>query len=179
MSVRRRLPVAAALSVLTLACAATPPVPSGWLPSAQRAQADPYGAWIQVSRPRSEFLTGEFLAADRDSVYVLSPDGSVISAPLDSATRARIVSYDSNSASLAAWAMIGSVSTISNGFFLVLTLPTWIIGGVVATNSQARRPVFTPRGASEWEHARRYARFPGGLPANLPRTLPVKARRRQ
>ncbi len=169
--------LASVLAGGTLACAQNP-APSGWLAPARAAQADPYGAWIVVSRPGGgPDVGGEFLAVQRDSVFVLLADGEVRTVPLDSVLHALIAFYDAQWGGLAAWVMLGSLSTISNGAFLVFTFPLWIIGGSLATAGQSRAPLRRVDRAPTWDAVRMYARFPGGLPANLPRTLPPKPRR--
>lgn len=160
----------------TLACAHNP-APSGWLAPAREAQADPYGAWIVVSRlAGSPDLGGEFLAVERDSVFMLLASGEVRSVPLDSVSRARMAFYNAQWGGLATWTILGSLSTISNGAFLIFTFPAWIIGGSLATAGQSRAPLRRVGPAHTWDAVRMYARFPGGLPANLPRTLPPKLR---
>jgi hypothetical protein len=57
---------------------------------------------------------------------------------------------------------------------MVFTLPVWIIAGTLATASQSRAPLRPVHDRAGWSALGRYARFPGGLPANLPRTLPPK-----
>lgn len=172
---------AATLITGALGCALNP-APDGWLEPAREAVDDPYGAWIVVAYAGGG-TSGEFLAVDRDSVFVLLSSGRVQGAPLDSVTRARVAYYDARQGSLAIWTAMGSASTISNGAFLIFTLPTWIIGGSLATASQSRAPLIavdTGEGnesrAESWDAVRMYARFPSGLPPDLPRTLPTRPR---
>jgi hypothetical protein len=169
--------LASVLAGGTLACAQNP-APRGWLVPAREAQADPYGAWIVVSRlGGGPDVGGEFLAVQRDSVFVLLADGEVRTVPLDSVLHARIVFYDAQWGGLAIWTTLGSLSTISNGAFLVFTFPLWVIGGSLATAGQSHAPLHRVDRAGDLGLFRMYARFPGGLPANLPRTLPPKPRR--
>lgn len=167
--------VASALACSALGCVQSP-APDGWLSPARQAQADPYGAWIVISRVGGGPVeSGEFLAVDRDSVFVLSSTGEVRTVLRDSVLRAQIWFYDAEWGRLAAWTTVGSLSTISNGFVLILTLPAWIIGGSLATGSQSRAPLRQVDRADAWDAVRMYARFPAGLPANLPRTLAPKS----
>jgi len=164
---------------VTLACGALgcvrSPAPNDWLSPPQQAQADAYGAWIVITRvgggPEE---TGEFLAVERDSVFVLSSNREVRAVPRDSVTRARLWFYDAQWGQLNGWTALGSLSSIANGYFAILTLPAWIIGGSIATARQSRAPLLRVDRPADWEAVRMYARFPAGVPANLPRNLPPK-----
>jgi hypothetical protein len=117
-------------------------------------------------------VSGEFLAVERDSVFVLSPDSTVRTVPLDSVRHAKVAFYDAQWNQLAVWTILGSLSTISNGIVLVLTFPLWAVGGSIATAVQSRDAVRQVDNSLTFDAVRMYARFPGGLPENLPRTLP-------
>ena len=172
-----------------LACA-TNPAPKGWLAPPAVAQSDQYGAWIVVTavqssargdrhQPRRE-IAGEFLDVGHDSVFVLLSSGTVSATALADVRRARLAYYDSQSGSLAGWTFLGSVSTISNGWFAGLTFPIWLIAGSLTTASQSRAPIVSVsvNNRADWARVRMYARFPQGLPAHLPRTLPPKVEHR-
>ena len=69
---------------------------------------------------------------------------------------------------LGLWTLLGTLSTGSHGFFLILSAPVWILTGTVAAVNQSRQPVLTyPR--QGWAGWRAYARFPQGLPPGLAR----------
>jgi hypothetical protein len=152
------------------------PAPRGWLAPAREAQAEPFGAWIVLSHTRAQDLGGEFLAVDRDSVYLLSRAGEVLAFSVAGVREAKIAFYDAQWGALAAWTTVGALSTISNGAFLIFTFPLWTIGGPLITGGQSRAPIKTVDTAASWEAVRMYARFPAGLPENLPRKLPPKQR---
>lgn len=161
-----------AVAFCSLACA-TNPAPRGWLAPAQEAQADPYGAWIVVSQSGGS-SSGEFLAVDRDSVFILAMNSQVVAVSRTRVVQADVWFYDAKWGGLAGWTALGAVSTISNGYLLILTLPAWTIGGTIATAAHSRAPrrrVVRPDG---WEVVRQHARFPAGLPPGLPRTLRTK-----
>ena len=160
------------LAIGTLACARNP-APGAWLGTAAEMQNDPYGAWIVVSADSVETF-GEFLAVDRDSVFVLGQDVTVRTVPLSRVTHAELAFFDARWSDLALWTGLGALSTISNGVILVLTFPTWIIGGTIATAAESRAPLRTVNRIEDWDSVRMFARFPGGLPENLPRRLPTK-----
>ena len=157
----------------TTACAQNP-APSGWLSPAVAAQKDPYGAWIVVATSDTSGVSGEFLAVDSDSVFVLSLDSIVRAVPRTSVREAKIAFYESQIGSVILWSVLGTLSTASNGILLVFTAPAWAITGTVASASESRAPLRTVARPEEWEAVRMYARFPMGMPGNLPRRLRTK-----
>jgi hypothetical protein len=166
---------AVALAGISTACTRNP-APSGWLAPPHEAQSDPYGAWIVVTREDTSDVGGELLAVERDSLFVLTSDSAVNAFATDRLLRATVAYYDSEWGRLATWTALGSLGTISNGFVLILTLPISAIGGSVATAAQSRAPIRRVERGGNWEDLRMFARFPAGLPANLPRTLAPKPR---
>ena len=164
------------LSAGTVACMQNP-APIGWLSPAEAAQKDAYGAWIVVTTSDTTGESGEFLAVDNDSVFVLSLDGVVRAVPRGSVREAKIAFYQSQLGSVILWSTLGTLSTISNGVLLVFTAPAWIITGTVAGASESRAPIRTVARPEDWETVRMYARFPMGMPENLPRRLPTKPMR--
>jgi hypothetical protein len=96
--------------------------------------------------------------------------------------RAELTGYDSQASELAAWTVLGTLSTASHGVGLILTAPFWVISGAASTAKQSRcgyvryppaiREDFLP-----------YARFPQGLPPEVDRSRlgggPVRAVPRQ
>lgn len=162
------------LAAMALAGCTRNPAPSGWLAPAENALSDRFGAWVAVSRGDSAELGGELLAAGTDSVYVLTSDSVVHAIAIDGIANARLAFYDSRWGTLATWNALAILGTVSNGFYLILTLPITGIGGSLATANQSRAPILRIDERGGWELARKYARFPAGVPENLPRVLPPK-----
>jgi hypothetical protein len=169
---RTRLAVAGACLAAAVAGCARSPAPAGAVPWPAGAEADPYGAWIQVERQGGGgVVAGELLAVDPDTVFVLTWDGAVRGVPLDSVREATIAWYRGHATDLAAWTVVGTISTISNGVFLLLTAPMWLIAGSAATAAESRAPLVRVPTRADWTTARMYARYPAGLPPDLPRRL--------
>lgn len=169
------------LLVLLSGCAG-PTAPRGWLPSAREAEQEAFGAWISVeySDGSSEQVAkGELIAVGQDSVFVLTHEPvfapvfevtqQLIAIPLDQIERGRLAAYDANHSTLAGWAAVGSLSTISHGWFVLASLPVWIIVGSVSTAAQSVAPI-EEFPAHSWRDLRKYARFPQGLPEGLDRS---------
>jgi len=177
-SVRR---AAGGAAVLLAACVSNP-APSGWLPPAEIAAREAYGGWIVVdttkdsrtgwhgvgSEAQAE-IAGELIAVDPDTVFVMSGRG-LVAMPASLVRRATLFSYDAHWGQLATWGFVGTLSTLSNGAFLILTAPLWIIASTSAAASRSRAPMveLAERG-DRWAELRRYARFPQGMPPRLDR----------
>ena len=175
---RGRAGAAVALLVSSAACISNP-APRSWLPRAEPATRDVYGAWIVVTTSQTattapSIFAGEFLAVGRDTVFVLTLGGAVKPIPTGDVQRARVAFYDAEWGGLGAWTALGTLSTISNGFYLVLTAPAWLLGGSGVTASQSKAPIRDVTEVGDWSKVSMYARFPGGWPDKLPRELPRK-----
>ncbi len=155
-------------------CVTNPaPVP---MPPANVAATEAYGGWVTV-RPaggrtggsRAD-VAGELIAVHPDSVFVLT-DSALVGLPRGQTRKATLFAYDSRAGSLAAWGFLGTLSTVSNGYFLVLTAPLWIITSSVATAHQSRAPMVETSDSAGWDRLRLFARFPQGIPPTLDRTI--------
>ena len=167
---RANVPVTAAVCALAVACANNP-APSGWLPSAQEAPEEPYGAWVQLRKIDRTELGGEFIAIHGDTLFVLSERSGLVALHRGQMDQARLAYYSSNWGLMAGWTTLGSLATISNGAFAVITLPMWLIGGTLATSLESRAPLEGVRRWTQWYELRKYARFPQGIPDGLDRRL--------
>lgn len=153
-------------------CASTG-APDDWLSPATEAPGDPYGAWVTVELVKSQekgFIRGEFLAVDRDSIYVLTgfaPVEDPVSAiPLALVKKAKIAHFDPQTGKAIGWVTFGSISTLSHGVGAVVTFPLWIIMGSAITGGHSRTPLENYPDLT-WNELKMYARFPQGPPPGL------------
>lgn len=161
---------------LLVGCASSR-APEGWLPSAEEAQRDVYGSWIEITYNIGDDLYrdgGEFLAVDSQFLYYVNESG-LQSVQLSAISKARIVVYRSESGALAGWTVAGSISTVSHGYYLVLSLPLWIIAGSALTATCSFEPVIDIE-PGDWDRVRKYTRYPTGLPEGFDSELlkPIK-----
>lgn len=160
------------IAVLVAACPAQP-APEGWLPTPDATPEWTRGGWIELelrtgdSSATAPLARGELLAVSADSGWVLT-DSGIVAVAAAGVARATLVGWDPETGKLTTWALIGTLSTVANGYILVLTAPMWIIGGSLATASHSRRPVLDTED-DQWPELRLYARFPQGLPPGLDR----------
>ena len=163
------------LSVLFLSCASTT-APRHWLPTADKAQQEAYGAWITVEYNTSSserIAEGEFIAVSRNSVFVLTSEKLVV-IPQNQIKQGRLVTYDSKYGVLGIWTLLGVLSTPSHGVGLIISAPVWIVLGSVITSGQSYEPIETIP-VKSWDELRKFARFPQGIPKELdPKTLKGK-----
>jgi hypothetical protein len=154
---------------LAVACAgcAHNSAPEGWLPRPAEAQAAAYGGWIELSynQATEQRADGELIAVSADSVWLLGQD-QVLVIPTTAVKRAKLTAYAAQKGPLALWTVLGTLSTISNGWGLIFTAPMWLIGGPLAVGSESRAPERkVPR--LTWGELAPYARFPQGMPEGI------------
>ena len=162
-----------ATSVLALPGCAGNPVPRELPVSAAEAQRAVRGGWVTVEAKQTSgghrrmlVAEGELIAVDESTIHVLTANG-LQSVRVEPGLRVRVVRYRSSSRSLAWWAVAGGLSTLSHGWYLVMTAPMWAVGGVIAATVEGRAAI-----AHDVAGARSFARFPQGLPPGLdPRAL--------
>ncbi len=158
-----------ALAALAMGCASTT-APSKWLPRPDQAQALAHGGWISVhyAKGRTKLQAhGELIAIHADSLFVLSAN-SLTAIPTAKIKKATLTAYGANWGPLAAWTVVGTLSTASHGVGLIISAPVWILTGTIATSEQSYAPQITFPEKS-WNEFRMYARFPSGLPKGINR----------
>ncbi len=143
---------------------ATTNVPYNWLDNPEQTAAGSYGGWIDITTPTSR-LSGELIAINGDTVFIVKDSlMQIMSADI---TKARLVYYDASS--LAGQVILGTLSTASNGLFLVFTAPMWLIGGPLAARARTYEPILDYP-----EHSlpdfRPYARYPVSIPQGMDRS---------
>jgi hypothetical protein len=127
------------------------------------------GSLAKVKRVSEEFVA-EVLAVDEESLW-LQHEGKEIQVPRALIQRVEIELYPSKAAETGIWTGFGTASTLSHGFFLLISAPVWLITGITASVSAARANtvVFEPH---QLDLLQQYARFPQGMP---PATTPEAA----
>ena len=154
---------AVALLATILAGCATNPAPQSWQPAPKEAQRSVRGGWIALERkkPAMGRVEGELIAVDDDALHVLTAEG-LRAVPRAEVRKAKLVGYGDESVALGAWMGLGTVSTLSHGYYLIFTAPLlWLLGGGAATSDESRA------GFIKDAEFRAYARFPQGLPPGL------------
>lgn len=142
--------------------------PRGWLPAAEEASYQAFGSWIRLedrSRRPAVVTEGELIAIDRDTIHVHS-FGGLVSLPRASVCCVTLTAFHQEYGSVAAWAALGTLSTVSHGFGLLLTAPIWMLAGTAAASNASVAPRIR---STDPEVLRRFARFPQGIPPGVDR----------
>jgi hypothetical protein len=145
-----------------ISCATTN-APKRWLSGPEEAGLDAYGGWIDVKSQQCR-ISGELIAVIKDTVFVIDTVlHAVVSKDILSA---RLVTY--NAGNMGGLVAFGTLSTVSNGFYLLLTAPMWLILGSTAAIYRSYEPIIDyPQKSIEF--FKPFARYPQGFPANLDR----------
>lgn len=157
-----------ALLLIGSGCASTS-ARDDWTSSPNAMQREAYGVWVDVrfgDAAAPDTLRGELITATEDSLFLIPPQSSLRAVARSTINELQLTAYDANWSTLGVWIALGTLSTISHGFFLILSAPVWIIGGSAAASRQSYRPIYTN---PPLETLRRFARFPQGLPPDLER----------
>ncbi len=116
-------------------------------------------------------VEGELLAIDEQTLWLFAepPEADeltqplLVSIPLKRVTAVEIEVHDSVSGTLGVITAVGTASTMSHGFFLILSAPTWLAFGIPSSlvdNSTGEIDVEPGQRAYLYQ----FARFPQGLP---------------
>lgn len=145
--------------------------PDGYLPDAAGTQWDVYGSWITVeygNKDSTNFVEGEFIGFQDSVVYILTESEpftiryeEVKSASLDVNTRQTNL--------FAAWTLLGTLSTASHGFYLILSAPLWLVTGITNTVSASYDGRYAEDypGVTWWQSLSKFSRFPQGIPREV------------
>ncbi|MFN0151184.1 MAG: hypothetical protein ACKVU1_10830 [bacterium] len=198
------------LGALALSGCASSGARRGYLVSPADAQRETYGAWVTIDTRAAETPAhrwrGELIAIEADSIF-LHDGNSLVGLAIARVKKAKIAAYSSPAAVGGGWALAGLLSTGSHGFGLLISAPVWILTGIFTSAAMSYEPITTissqSRGIGEgvdprdvelgiarehWQSfyaARKFARFPQGLPPELDRAslqtkpLPPPPRSRQ
>lgn len=166
--------LACALLAVLASCYVSP-APPGWSAKPEDAHRDAFGSWIRVhaTAAAAPIAEGELVAIDGDSLHVLT-EQRFESFSRDSVCCVELVAYRMDISQLQLWGLLGTLSTASHGFVLLLTAPIWAIASTAAVAAASNAPRIRSTDATI---LRLYARFPQGLPPGVDRTaLVMKAR---
>ena len=127
------------------------------------AEVPVLGSNVDVAQtPPMADVHGELLAVDAKHLWVMK---GVAAAPIhfEHIREVRVARYDGQAAIGGFWAVLGAISGISHGFWVLISAPLWgTIGGAAAATMSAGESVAKPGGFTALKP---YARFPQGLPA--------------
>lgn len=144
--------------------------PKGTIPTRKGLSIDTYGSWVIMNLKDSTVLWGELLAVESDTILVLS-DNNLKKTPIRGVASMEVVIYKPLVDELVAFVFLSSLLTLSNGYYLVFTLPLHIISGAVMIRAEMDRDYHLSLDYINPFHLRKYARFPQGIPPGLDLTV--------
>jgi hypothetical protein len=155
---------------LLIACA-TIYAPEGRLPDTENAAEYVYGGWITIeTEPDSQDrekewmqYSGEFMAVDEFNVYVLYD--SLYQIPKRKISNSILELDEKNTTVYGLWVLVGTLATISNGYYSTITAPLWLLFGIPTATGESFRDRYDVEYPTEeyWESVRKFARFPQGI----------------
>ncbi len=137
-----------------------------------RVAKDAFGGWLYLEwrgfRAEEEVTQGEFIGIS-DTTCLILEHTVVIRVPMDHISYASLRIHSNNYGAFFIWTALGAISSISNGPFLLITMPAWLIGGGIATSNEEKSGSFTKDypDALWWRKAANYSRFPQGIPKEV------------
>jgi hypothetical protein len=155
------------------ACSVASPAPASARVSMEAAQRDPHGAWINISTDRGG-VAGELLAVEPRAVVVQSSAGFQ-RVPMGAIRSWSLAWYEADNSGVIGYNVLGTLSTLSHGFWLVFTAPLlWMIPGTAIARSQSGQGYESGENGDpgELDWLAKYARFPAGLPPGFDPTVP-------
>jgi hypothetical protein len=160
--------------MLAAACATRSPGPPSWQVRASEVDRSTRGAWANVTLWGGGGLSGELLAVDDQALYV-GLSGRLTRVPHKCATLLQLAAFENPAMEVSALGALGTLSTLSHGFFLVFTVPVWAVTAGLSSYGHSRsghlkfgvgeEPLST---ASAW------ARFPAGMPTGFIDRVPER-----
>ena len=161
-------------AMLAAACATRSPAPPSWQVLGSEVDSSPHGAWANVTLRGGGGLSGELLAVDHEALYVgLTP--RLTRVPHQCVTRLQLAAFEITAVDVSALGALGTLSTLTHGFFLVFTVPVWMVTAGLSSYGHSRsghlkfglgeEPLHT---ASAW------SRFPAGMPTGYVDRVPER-----
>jgi hypothetical protein len=143
--------------------------PEGWLPSLYEVQHQAFGSWITaecLSEGKSLTLSGELIALEGGKLIALD-ENRAFEIPVSDIRRMRLENFrEARMAGM--WAFLGTLSTLSHGYYLMISAPVWIVSGVMLAAGESRTGLVEYKGPPP-DEIRKFARFPQGLPKGIDR----------
>ncbi len=137
-------------------------------PSIERTERQGFGAFITITTLAGQEVSGELISVERSVVRVLrfgAGTGALTWVATTDVKAATVYTYEPEGA-YAAWTIFGVLSTVTHGFFLIISAPVWILTGSIAGSVESRHVILSyPEHG--WGEIVIWSRFPQGLPPGL------------
>lgn len=162
-------------------------VPRVYLTKMSETENNPYGAWsaaeLNQPHPESEknILSGELIAIDEDSVFLLVEDHNLLGFPKSYARRIELIThknqagtYGTLTAAFLLPSIIGAIAYSSDpeyaSGFLLIGIPVFITGvSITLIEAAGKKNMLIYPETHTLFDLQKFARFPSGLPEQLKR----------
>ena len=151
--------------------------PPGFLPDPEAGGNSLRGGWIELdlgdTTVAKQAVMGELLAASAESLWVQPLNGSGVVVPRRYvAGSSRLTRYKATTSRITAGTIAGVVSTVTNGFILIITAPIWAITGTAAGAADTEAAQTAPFPSTETDAMlRAFSRYPLGMPPGADRAF--------
>lgn len=133
------------------------------------AAHDGLGGWAIATLTDGNVIVGELIAIE-PRLYILARfrnhRPALVSRPRAAVRELDVYGYSTGESSLESWGLLGTVGTISHGFFLVFSAPIWITSTITAAVVEPRAAL-TRYPDHAWSDLAKWARFPQGMPPGM------------
>jgi len=156
--------------ILVTGCAASY-APDDWLPDTDDVPQNIYGGWITVITepdslsPEEKWMqySGEFISYDESNIYLLYD--SLYQIPKSKIRNSTLELDQKNATAYGVWVFLGTVSTISNGYYSAITAPLWLAAGIPSAVGESARDRHEEDEPTQeyWDSINMFARFPQGI----------------
>jgi hypothetical protein len=153
---------------------------AGWrVPNSERAAQEEAitggkGARACLRLSSGAEVRGELISAEGVYIWLLRDDGRLVNFPVESVRDASLGVFQTREAELTAWTIVGALSTVSHGAYIIFSLPLWLLVGIPSAYVESRRG-FIAYPQYSWQVLGRYARFPQGLTEDMKESLLSRA----
>jgi hypothetical protein len=153
------------VAVAAIACVSNPDPRKRTLEMVQR---DGHGGWIVIERSHGPEVAGELIDVAPGGLRVLvgAPRAALISIPRGEIRTAKLWAWETQEGRIVANGLLGSVSTITHGYFLLFSLPIWLLSSTVAASVESNASIVGYPNDG-WDRLSVWARFPQGFPAGV------------
>lgn len=135
--------------------------------SMSAVHTDAHGGFVVVRVGGQVNHQGELIAVGPEGVWVLARQRLILT-PHEQVSGLDLYAYDVSIAGTTGLGLLGTLSTISHGFFLVFSAPIWLVTTIATSASQSRSAYEWYAGdGDDWSELMKWARFPQGMPPGL------------
>jgi hypothetical protein len=162
---KNKISIILCLVILAGACTGVR-APGESVPKRKALETDAFGGWIIINPGSPEVLMGELISHTDESVFIMTNVRleEIAKSQIDSA---RLIMYNTQALEYSLWTTLGSLSTLSNGYFLAFTFPMWLVTGIPVSTGEVRRQNYLDYPETGWSEIAKFARFPQGMPAGI------------